>query len=152
MASLVVQDVIMLASLIVQIVTLCYLIKYVRATVGIQKAAVEQTKASQELARWQRRQWLLDNRKQEWSEVIGTLTKCFPRIELARAAAPNVFATATAQWVARQEDGRWALLEAWSVINSRLFITEVLEKENVKEGWKEIEVVSDRRAAGGARA
>ena len=49
MTSLIVQDVIMLASLIVQIVTLCYLIKYVRATVGIQKAAVEQTKASQAL-------------------------------------------------------------------------------------------------------
>ena len=51
MASLIVQDVIMLASLIVQIVTLCYLIRYVRATVGIQKAAVAQTQTGQDLVR-----------------------------------------------------------------------------------------------------
>jgi hypothetical protein len=41
----------MLAGLVVQVVALCYLVKYVRATVGIQKAAVAQTQASQDLVR-----------------------------------------------------------------------------------------------------
>jgi hypothetical protein len=49
MGSPIAQSAILLGGLVVQIVTLCYLIKYVQATVGIQKAAVEQTKASQDL-------------------------------------------------------------------------------------------------------
>ena len=51
MGSPIVQDFIMLGGLVVQIVTLCYLVKYVKATVGIQKAGAEQTKASQDLVR-----------------------------------------------------------------------------------------------------
>jgi hypothetical protein len=51
MGSSVVQDGVMLAGLVVQVVALCYLIKYVRATVGIQKAAAAQTQASQDLVR-----------------------------------------------------------------------------------------------------
>jgi hypothetical protein len=49
MGSPVVQNIVVLGGLVVQIATLCYLIKYVRATAGIQKAAVAQTQASQEL-------------------------------------------------------------------------------------------------------
>jgi len=153
MASLIVQDVIILASLIVQIVTLCYLIKYVRATVGIQRAAVEQTKASQDLAQWQHRQWELDNRKEEWRELISTLTRCFPKIGDMVAVAPNVFAAATPQWVARQQEARSALLEASAAITNRLFITDVLERESVWEDWREVEVALDRPVpAGGPQA
>jgi hypothetical protein len=137
----------MLAGLVVQVVALCYLIKYVRATVGIQKAAGAQTQASQDLAQWQRRQWALDSRKQEWSELIGTLTECVQKIELAKAVAPNVFALATPQWVARQEEARRALLEAGGVISDRLFIKDVLEKERVREDWREIEVMSEGPAS-----
>jgi hypothetical protein len=61
-----------------------------------------------------------------------------------KAVAPHVFAAHTPQWVARQEEGRWALLDAWGVINNRLFITDVLERERVREDWKEIEVMTDR--------
>jgi len=39
MGSPIAQNIVMLGGLVVQIVTLCYLIKYVRATVGMQKAA-----------------------------------------------------------------------------------------------------------------
>jgi hypothetical protein len=46
-----VQSIVLLGGLVVQSVTLCYLIKYVRATVGIQKAAVAQTQASQDLVK-----------------------------------------------------------------------------------------------------
>jgi hypothetical protein len=51
MGSPIAQNIIMLAGLVVQIVTLCYLIKYVRATIGIQKAAGAQTQASQDLVK-----------------------------------------------------------------------------------------------------
>jgi hypothetical protein len=51
MGSWFVQNIVLLVGLIVQIVTLCYLVKYVRATVRIQKAAVAQTQASQDLVK-----------------------------------------------------------------------------------------------------
>jgi hypothetical protein len=96
------------------------------------------------LVRWPRKQWALDRRKEEWGELIATLTKCFPKIEIVTAVAPHVFAAHTPQWAARQEGGRWALLEARGVINNRLFITDVLERERVREDWKEIELMTDR--------
>jgi drug/metabolite transporter (DMT)-like permease len=34
---------------------------------------------TRKLVRWQRKQWALDSRKEEWGELIGTLTKCFPK-------------------------------------------------------------------------
>jgi hypothetical protein len=51
MGSPIVQNIVLLCGLVVQIVTLWYLIKYVRATVGIQNAAVAQTRASQDLVK-----------------------------------------------------------------------------------------------------
>lgn len=51
MGTPVAQNLIVFGTLAIQIVTLCYLVKYVRATVGIQKAAMEQTKASQDLVK-----------------------------------------------------------------------------------------------------
>ncbi|MGD0456850.1 MAG: hypothetical protein ABSC21_03795 [Terriglobia bacterium] len=51
MGSPIAQNIVMLGGLVVQIVTLCYLIKYVRATVGMQKAAGAQTQASQDLVK-----------------------------------------------------------------------------------------------------
>ncbi len=168
------QNVILFLALVVNVVTLVFLIKYVRATKGIEEAANKQTEvsqgllraanvqgeasrelmaaanaqaaASEKLARWQPEQWRRDSRGQEWRELIGTLTQCFPKIELAKAVAPNAFVPATAQWNARQEEGRRALLEAWGVINDRLFIRDVLERERVREDWKEIESMSDRAA------
>jgi hypothetical protein len=51
MGSPIVETIVLLGGLVVQIVTLCYLIKYVRATVGIQKATVAQTQTGQDLVR-----------------------------------------------------------------------------------------------------
>jgi hypothetical protein len=51
MGSPIVQSIALFGGLVVQIVTLCYLIKYVRATIGIQRAAVAQTRAGQDLVR-----------------------------------------------------------------------------------------------------
>jgi|SRR5208337_1848886 len=146
MGSPIAQNIVLLCGLVVQIVTLCFLIKYVRATVGIQKAAIAQAQASQDLAQWQRRQWELDSKEQEWRGLISTLTQCFHKIELAKAVAPNVFAQATRQWVVRQEEGRRALIEAWGVIEDRLSIRDMLERERVREDWREIEFMSGRAA------
>jgi hypothetical protein len=132
MASLIVQDVIMLASLIVQIVTLCYLIRYVRATVGIQRAAVQQTKASQDLAQWQRRHWELDSKKQEWRELIGTLTECFQKKDLSRKGGR------TPKALDFYEEGLLAEFAAERVITDRLFITQFVEAEHVLGDWRKI--------------
>lgn len=51
MGSPIAQNIVLLGGLVVQIVTLCYLIKYVRATLGIQKAAGAQTQTSQDLVK-----------------------------------------------------------------------------------------------------
>lgn len=51
MGSPIAENTVLLGGLVVQIMTLCYLIKYVRATVGIQEAAAAQTQASQDLVR-----------------------------------------------------------------------------------------------------
>jgi hypothetical protein len=45
------QNVIALLGLLLQVATLCFLIVYVRATIGIQKAAVAQTQASRDLVK-----------------------------------------------------------------------------------------------------
>jgi hypothetical protein len=95
------------------------------------------------LVRWQRKQWKLDSRKQEWSELIGTLTECFQKIEIEFAApVPNTFAQHTREWVAHQVETPSVRLRAARVIDDRLFIIDVLEKEHVREGWGEIELAS----------
>jgi hypothetical protein len=137
------QTWVLAGGLLVSIVTLIYLIKYVRATKGIESAAAGQTAASQDLACWQRKQWELDSRKQEWRELIGTLTEAFQKVELMIAPMPHVFALATPQGAARQADARWALVQA-AVLNDRLFILDVVENEHIREDWRDIEVMSDQ--------
>jgi hypothetical protein len=137
MGSVIAQNIILLGCLVVQVVTLRYLIKYVRATVGIQKAAGEQTQASQDLARWQRTQWDLDNRKQEWRELIEVWVRCAHRIESAkRSAQASTFAPfnkGAAQPI--QE----ALGAAQAVLSNRLYIRDAVQKENLGSMWREIE-------------
>jgi len=143
MGSLITQNIVLLGGLIVQIVTLCYLIKYVRATQRIEKETVRQSETNRELAAWQRRQWELDSRKQEWRELIGTLTQCFQKIELEFAnPTPNIFAQHTREWIADRSEAVSVRLKAAKVIDDRLFITDQLEKERVRECWTEIEAMS----------
>jgi len=167
MGSRIMQNIVMLAALVVQIVTLCYLIKYVRATVGIQRAAMEQTEASQDLARWQPEQWRRDSRGQEWRELIGTLTTSVTKILAGPPPHPFVPKTVTDRRgfdrvemietmiggmstreaeALRDEHSHWlneALFAGERVIADRLLITDVLEREHIREGWIEIEVMSE---------
>jgi hypothetical protein len=162
MGSSTVQEAIMLGSLVVQIVTLCYLIKYVRATIGIQKAAVAQTQASERLARWQPEQWRRDSRGQEWRELLGTLTTSVSKI--LAGPPPHPFVPRRVGWrtgiglgeaimdqareaeASHDERSHWlneALFAGERVIADRLLITDVLEREHIREGWIEIEVMSE---------
>ena len=138
------QNWILLFGLVVNITTLVAVIIYVRATGRIAKEAVKQSAASRELAQWQRKQWELDGRKQEWSELIGAVTEAFQKVELVMEPVPHVFAIATPEAAARQAERRWALLKAAAALNDRLFILDVVEKEHIREEWREIEVMSDQ--------
>jgi hypothetical protein len=101
---------------------------YVWFTRRIYQASVEQAKASQDLARSQRQQWELDSRKEEWRELIDTVTLCFNKIELAWR-----FRSTADRWVEAQS----AALDAERVIEDRLFITEFVEREGVLKAWRE---------------
>jgi hypothetical protein len=185
MGSAIVQNIILLGGLVVQIVTLLYLIKYVRATKGIEesankqtevsqgllKAANDQTEASQELmavanaqarsseimARWQPEQWRRDSRGQEWRELVGALTASVSKIEAG--PPPHPFAPRPGgaplvdqltemmneQFSIHKEFSHWlndALLGAARVLSDRLFITDVLEREHIREEWREVELLS----------
>ena len=114
----VVQNVILFLAFAVNVVTLIFLVKYVRATKGIQDAANKKTgvsqgllgaalvqseasrdlmaaantqaAASERLARWQPEQWRRDSRGQEWRELIGTLTTSVSKIQAGPPPHPFV--------------------------------------------------------------
>jgi hypothetical protein len=182
------ENVILFLAFGVNVVTLVFLIKYVRATKGIQEAANKQTEvsqgllgaalaqsdasrglmaaanaqaaASERLARWQPEQWRRDSRGQEWRELIGTLTTSVTKIEAGPSPHPFAPRTAAAGMAGsaqqmmdrlmeavalRSERSHWlneALLAGERVISDRLLITDVLEREHIREEWREIEVMS----------
>jgi len=107
---------------------------YVWLTHGIKQASNEQTLASRKLAQWQRDQWQLDSRKQEWKELLETLTRCVQEIEKVKSASVNT--------VAAWDYVNPALLEGSRVIRDRLFIADVVsreDREDIESEWKEIE-------------
>lgn len=85
--------------------------------------------------RWQLRQWKLNSRKEEWRELIGTLTRCAQQIVVAMSTALSTFA-------ARAEVSE-AQLEGSRVIRDRLFITSVLGTERIQDRWIEIEKLAN---------
>jgi hypothetical protein len=160
------QNVILSLAFALNVVTLIFLIKYVRATKGIQEAANKQTAASERLARWQPEQWRRDSRGQEWRELIGTLTTSVLKIEAGPPPHPFVPRTVVersagvlfrlsediiggmtaGEWKAfRDECSYWrneALFAAARVISDRLLIADALEREHIREEWREIELMS----------
>lgn len=77
-----------------------------------------------------RKDWVKDNKKQEWRELISTLSQSF---HYYKDHAP-VYAT-----VVRGEEEK-ALLEADAearrAIESRIFIADQIQRENVLERWQ----------------
>jgi hypothetical protein len=167
MGSAVAQNIILLGGLVVQVATLCYLIKYVRATKGIEEAANQQavvsrgllkaandqtranqdlmavanaqSKSSEELARWQPEKWRRDSRGQEWRELIGTLTKCAEEIESAKRMTQAQGAPFAALSKERAGRTRELLEAARVVLRDRLFIRDVVEREKIDNEWNEVQ-------------
>jgi hypothetical protein len=148
------QNWVLLANLVAVGVYVCF-------TRRIYHASDRQAKASQDLARWQTEQWRRDSRGQEWRELIGTLTTSVLRIEAGpppHPFAPKTVGEPTLGFAVerldeqireaaalRDECSHWrneALFAAARVICDRLFITDVLEREHIREEWREIEVMS----------
>jgi len=76
----------------------------------------------------QRKQWLLDNKKQEYRELLSTLTRCFN--EISEAHMPMVAFS--------PEDHRRhtaAVKESLAVIRDRIFIARDLEVMKLEDRW-----------------
>lgn len=83
----------------------------------------------------QRRQWMADNRVQEWRELISTLVGCVEA--LGRAGHQNAPTT---------EEREIQLLEAdttaMRAISNRVFISKDMQQEQLPKRWKTLELVS----------
>ena len=77
---------------------------------------------------WQRRQWLADNRLQEWRELIAAIMTAFTAIAKISQLSPD------GEVLRRlQEDGSRAI----EVIGNRVFIHEDVERLKVLEQWND---------------
>jgi hypothetical protein len=77
--------------------------------------------------RQRRREWIKDNKKQEWRELISTLSKSF------RYILNNSFGLISDE----QERGIFqADFEATSAIEDRIFIAHQIQRENISERWR----------------
>jgi len=80
--------------------------------------------------RHQRKQWLLDNKKTEWRELISTLCRSARCIMHNHPWGVGTLAGSQSKLADTADD------EARMVIQDRLSIADVMEKENVLELWE----------------
>lgn len=80
---------------------------------------------------WQRRQWVLDNRKAEYRELISCLSQSAH--SLMDAFSTNVGYGSGSDEQLWGVDG--AASRGYNVISDRLFIAEVMKRENVRDRW-----------------
>ena len=87
---------------------------------------------TQIVSSWQRRkEWVKDNKKQEWRELISTLSQSFHHL---LNYSPGTGITAIS---GEQEKSLLQVdIEAVNVISDRIFIAPKLEKENVSVRWR----------------
>ena len=76
-----------------------------------------------------REEWVKDNKKQEWRELIGTLSESFHYLK-------NYSGYARAIGAEQQKGVLEADAEARRVIESRIFIAHQIQSENVLERWQ----------------
>jgi hypothetical protein len=84
---------------------------------------------------WQREQWIRDNKKAEWSELIGTLCQCVNRCALCMYHDDGVI------HVLEGEDFRKfseANSEAQKTIRDRIFIAQRVREGTVFSLWEDI--------------
>jgi hypothetical protein len=95
-----------------------------------------------QLKSWQREQWILDSKKAEWKELIGTLCrsarsmlKDFPFAAYEIETSDKRMTEMLNLWV--DEDS-----EAEKTIQDRIFIADRVQKEDILNRWRK--VVSER--------
>ena len=83
-------------------------------------------------SRGQRKQWIADNKKQEYRELLTTLTKAYQ--ELAALNAPIVV------WNNKEDQQRYeeAIKRAETVILDRIFISKEIAEMNLVKRWLEV--------------
>ena len=89
---------------------------------------------------WQRRQWALDSKKQEYKELLGTLTRdalCILH-DSGHLGFGLTVTTGEQECKAYEAD-----IEARGVIQDRLFIATVLQKEKILERWQLLVALPD---------
>ena len=111
---------------------------YLTAAIGV-AGSLGGTTLGWFLGSWsQKRAWFLNSRKEEWRELISTLERCKQAIREAKATIPFSMITLAAGQAIRDSQ-----LEGARVIRDRLFISEVLKKNKVKEDWDKIQQISN---------
>jgi hypothetical protein len=79
---------------------------------------------------WQREQWMLDNKKKEYSELLAVFSAAYiSTVNLHRHGSVNT--SAMQQQCADTE------LESYRILRDRIFTANDLEKENVRARWAE---------------
>lgn len=78
--------------------------------------------------RWQHRQWSLDNRKQEYRELLDGLHRATEEIIRQR---PN----AAAGWNPRVADAAWI---GTRLVQNRIFIARAIRSSQIPEDWQKI--------------
>jgi len=126
-----IQDGLLLLNLIALVVYVCF-------TRRISIAANEQTAESRMLAKWQRQQWQLDSRKQEWMELVGALTRCAQKIIDARSNVKEIGGVWDPYLKPAKQEGE-------RIISDRLFISDSLERNKIKSDWESFNEVSLER-------
>jgi hypothetical protein len=81
-------------------------------------------------SRQRRREWLLDSKKQEWRELIGTLARC---IHYIQNNPPGYLLASSAE---QQKGVLQANTDARSVIEDRIVIAHHMQSGNILERWQ----------------
>jgi hypothetical protein len=99
-------------------------------------------------AKQRHREWIKDNKKQEWRELIAVLSKSVHRIlqntpDLRFEPIEGIVAISGEQEKRLLEEYLEADLEARRTIEDRLFISSCVKSENVLERWQLIAAEKD---------
>ena len=66
------------------------------------------------------KRWILDNKKQEWRELVDTMHECFDRMADFSSEANE------------------SIQEGYRILRNRIFIADVISKERIMESWQKL--------------
>lgn len=92
-------------------------------------------------SRLQRRNWINDNRKLEWRELIDELHGCM--LPMGYAFRWTGSSRSLEERAAERTEISRAVLRGSQVIRNRLFIADVLKKHGIAERWNNLSEMTD---------